>query len=353
MDLFINKSLISDKINANTGGSSGTPMSFYLHKGYTRPKEKAHFDWYWRKFGFVMDSRGLMARGASLKNNINFEYQSISNKLNVSCYSINQNNIKQVVNEINKFKPVYIHAYPSALKILVQEILDSELELSIKIELIFLGSEYLFEDDRVLFENFFKAKVVNWYGHSECLIHGGNCQIKNEYHFYPFYGYIELLDENNNLITQVGQQGRIIATGFDNKVMPLIRYDTGDIGTLGDCSLCKCGFEGITLSKIDGRDRDFIILSDKTKVSTTAFIFGQHFNEFSKIKELQLQQDEIGKIILRLRLGVGYTEKDEVAIMQKMLKSVNNKLKIEFDYVEHIPKTHRGKHRFLIQNIEA
>src|SRR5690606_36984109 len=84
--------------------------------------------------------------------------------------------------------------------------------------------------------------------------------------------------------------GRIIATGFDNSVMPFIRYDTGDLGILSQETNCKCGFIGKSLSKLEGRVQDYIILKDNTRISLTALYAGQHLEIFRKIRDIQIIQ---------------------------------------------------------------
>lgn len=352
-----NKSLfISEEkqrlLKANTGGSSGTPFEFYLEKGVSRPKEQAHFDWYWKQFGYKGGDPILMIRGESLSNNKLYEYQPIGNKLVISCYLINTSNINHVAKVINNFNPKFIHAYPSAVKSLTNYIATTHTKLNINVKALFLGSEGLFPEDRTFLESYYKAKVVNWYGHSERLVHAGNCLYSNEYHVYPFYGFLELLDEDNSPVKEPNKKGRIIATGFDNKAMPFIRYDTGDEAVLSHVTKCKCGFKGITLKEILGRGQDYIFLEDGSKVSLTAFIFGQHFSQFSLINELQLEQRKIGELFVRIVPNTEISSEHIQALQNKMETSVGRRLKVSIFLVPRIEKTKRGKHRFLIQNIE-
>jgi len=351
---FLNVKYRHRALQSNTGGSSGTPFTFYIEKGVTRPKEAAHFNWYWGRYGFHPGDKALVIRGKPLNNNVIYEFQTINNKLAVSCYNLNQNAIGLIHEQIQQFKPKFIHAYPSSLLTFTKELKNylDENQSDFQVQAIFLGSEYLFEEDKKYFEKFYQAKVVTWYGHSECLIHGAKCEFSGDYHFFPFYGYLELVDEQGNSVTKPGIEGRIIATGFDNKVMPLIRYDTGDIGVLSPRKECSCGFKGTSLSKIIGRGKDYIILKDKSKVTVTAFIFGQHFEEFNKIKEMQIVQNEPGRIILKIvplcvsNIGEFQTLKD------KLESSVNRGLlSVELKMVEIIEKTLRGKHKMLVQNI--
>lgn len=339
------------KLKANTGGSSGNPFEFYLEKGKSRPKEKAHFDWYWGQFGYKDGDKILMIRGESLPNNKLYEYEPIGNKLVISCYLVNDMNINEVLNRINKFKPKFIHAYPSALSNLLHILKKNGLKINKSIKAMFLGSEGLTDDNRRIFNEFFSAKVVNWYGHSERLVHAGNCPYSDNFHIFPFYGYAELVDYNGEEIIKPNVKGRIITTGFDNEVMPLIRYDTGDEAEYAKETSCKCGFKGKSFSKIHGRVQDYVYLSNKSKVSLTAFIFGQHFTEFSKIIEMQLEQHEYGKLTIRLKVTSDFQKSDIVSFQKKLESSVDNKITIKIELADFIPKTKRGKHQFLIQHI--
>lgn len=349
---FVNPLLTDKKLVTNTGGSSGSPFMFYLEKNVSRPKEKAHFDWYWGKFGYKPSDKVLMVRGMPLRKNQLFEYRALDNRLNISCYLLNKDNIEEVLKEINNFKPNIIHAYPSSLKILTSLLRPLCGKLDFKVTNVFLGSEYLPEGDREYFKKFYQANVVNWYGHTERLLHGGNCKYTDSYHFYPFYGYLELLDKHNNVITQPGKEGMIVATGFDNKVMPFIRYNTGDIGVLSDEIECKCGFKGPTLKSITGRGQDVILLSDNTEVSLTAFIFGQHLKEFEKIRALQIYQEKKGIIELRIVKNEDFSKNDERSISKTLLKSVDNKIEVKIKYFDELDKTVTGKHKFLISSLK-
>jgi len=339
------------KLKTNTGGSSGNPFEFYLEKGKSRPKEKAHFDWYWGQFGYNDGDKILMIRGESLPNNKLFEYEPIGNKLIISCYLVDDDNIAKVLYRINSFKPKFIHAYPSALSNILHILKNNGLKIQNSIEAIFLGSEGLIDNNRKIFNEFFNARIVHWYGHSERLIHAGNCPYSDNFHIFPFYGHVELVDDDDREIKAPHVKGRIIATGFDNKVMPLIRYDTGDEAEYAEEIFCKCGFKGKSFSSIHGRAQDYVYLDNKSKVSLTAFIFGQHFDEFSKIIEMQLEQHDYGKVLIRLRVANDFQKSNGISFKKKLESSVNNKIKIDIKIVDFIPKTIRGKHQFLLQQI--
>lgn len=338
-------------LRANTGGSSGTPMTFLIHKNRTRPKEYAHFNWFWHLYGYRPGDRMVMMRGKPLKDNRLFQYRAVKNCLNISCYEISARNIDAVLHEISRFKPAFVHAYPSAVQIFMKCCGNRPRHYLQTIKALFLGSEFLSSEDRSLIEKFFNAPVCSWYGHSECAVMGGNLPGSNQFAFFPFYGYIELLDDENQPVTVIGQSGRIIATSFDNDAQPFLRYDTGDRGTLGN----SYDFQGIklfTLDEIEGRGQDEIFLEDGRSVTLTAFIFGQHLPAFEKIKELQLEQFQPGKLQINLVPLNDFQPEDISQLISSLEQSVSNNIKINVNVVSHIEKTIRGKHRFLIQHVK-
>ncbi len=338
------------RLQVNTGGSSGTPLTFFVEKNVTRPKEKAHFDWFWGHWGYTPRSRILMLRGKPLANNALFEYQSIKNCLNISCYELTLENAPQVLREIKKFRPDFIHGYPSAVKVFTRCAGSEGQKYFSNLKALFLGSEFLSDTDRMMFEEYFSAPCCAWYGHTECALHGGTLPGHgSDLVFFPFYGYLELVDDNGNILTTPGSTGRIVATGFDNSAMPFIRYDTGDLGTWGGMTTvnnCPCP----VLTKIEGRAQDVIYLSDGSEISLTAFIFGQHLKEFDRIREMQLEQSQPGKLTLRLVPLQELSEADRHNIADFLDKSVSGRLQTTVEITSHIEKTWRGKHRFLIQH---
>lgn len=82
--------------------------------------------------------------------------------------------------------------------------------------------------------------MFGWYGHSEYQILAGECEYSNKLHVYPQYGYTELIPTGKKHIN--GKDiFEIVATGFNNYYMPILRYRTQDYATLADNQKCKCG----------------------------------------------------------------------------------------------------------------
>ena len=334
-----------------TGGSTGIPMGFYLENGVSSAKEWAFILTQWNRVGFKIGDRCVVLRGNVVESTSKgkfWEYDPVNKNLILSSYHLTDENMPKYIKKIREFKPDFIQAYPSAITILAKFMKEHNIDPFLSIKAILCGSENLYSWQRELLEDVFQCRVYSWYGHSEMAVLAGECERSTYYHIFPEYGIVELIGNNGKIVKEEGGIGEIIATGLNNFIFPFIRYKTMDLGVYTDKN-CECGREYPLLKRVEGRLQDLIVAKDKRLITLTALIFAQHFNAFSKIKEMQLFQEREGEIIVNIVKTENYSNKDEQEILQKMQRTVDNQLDITFNYVDEIPRTERGKYRFLIQ----
>ncbi|MDA3780395.1 MAG: hypothetical protein PF487_09300 [Bacteroidales bacterium] len=326
-----------------TGGSTGSPMGLYWHKGFTEAREQA-FLWYlWGIKGINEYDKFVVLRGAIPPGGRNYYYQR-KNKLLISAYQLNKENIPKIIKLIEKFKPSVIQGYPSALSILAKWMENNSYSIPYKLKVVLTSSENLLEFQEKLLIKVFGAQVYDLYGNTERTALINRCA-DNVYHINSFYGLVELV---NN-----GAEGEeIISTSFNNYAMPFIRYKTDDLVSVGNQNDCTCGSNMKTIKGIVGRNQDMIYTKNKSEVTLTALIFSQHFSAFSKIDKMQIEQNEIGKIIVKIKPfhDKQFQIEDEIEIINKMQKSCLGDIEIKIKYVDEIMLTNRGKYKFLIQN---
>lgn len=342
------------KLKMNTGGSTGSPLEFYIHKGITRPKEKAFLSIYFSLLGYERKYKAAVFRGDKVFGNNLYMYDPIKNDYIFSSYRINNFTISPIVESLNKIKPICLLGYPSVIYELANLIrINPKLKLDFKIKSIILASEKLFDFQIKLIEEVFHAKVYSYYGHSERLTLAYKCSTCDNYLVDSVYGYIELVDKNNKLIIESNQLGRVISTGFNNFVMPLIRYDTNDESSYANnfCIHCNKYSNTTILGGIEGRTGDYIIGSDGRKISITAIIFGQHLSEFKKITSFQLIQNMSGYVDFNIIGDKLLTLSEENNLIKKLGNSSDNTVSFQIKYVNELIKTSSGKFKYLIQNI--
>jgi phenylacetate-CoA ligase len=279
-----------------------------------------------------------------------WEYDPINKSLVLSSYHLTDENMPTYIEKIREFEPKFIQAYPSAITILAKFMKENNIEPFPSIKAILCGSENLYPSQRKLLEDVFKCRIYSWYGHTEQAVLAGECEHSTYYHIFPEYGIVELMGDDGKMVKKEGGIGEIVATGLNNFIFPFIRYKTMDLGVYTN-KKCECGREYPLLKRVEGRLQELIIAKDERLITLTALIFAQHFNAFSKIKEMQLVQEREGEIIVNIVKTENYSDKDEQEILKKMQRTVDNQLDITFNYVDEIPRTARGKYMFLIQKL--
>jgi phenylacetate-CoA ligase len=330
-----------NSIRANTGGSSGEPFSFLL------PKNQYYRAWaykadMWGRAGYKVGNAVLSLRGHQHKNKL-YEHQPIYNFYYVDSYQLNADNVYYLVSLIQKKNINFIHGYPSNIVRFI-ELLEEPSNLSIKG--ILPCSEKVDPQSKKIIKNAFKAKIQPSYEQSEMTILASYGENSDQYYFYPTYGYPELVTQEGQAIHSDNKKGKLIGTTFSNKIMPLIRYETGDeaIWTKGEeerLQNFKCAEE------IVGRVGEYII-TDEDKVSVTGLIYGQHLPIFDISNQIQLYQKN-SSIILFYVLN-GNTENEQIieATRKQLFESLNGGFDIKLMPIRKPFKTKSGKKKILL-----
>ncbi len=349
LDVFSNKILVGTKL-ITTGGSTGIPFGFYEQNGNALI-ERAFIENSWSHFypEVNRNTKRVVLRGDRRKNVVS--YDPIIGLI-LSSYDLNVTNVKLYLKKINRKKYKIFHGYPSAVYIMAKIMKDNNLRLEHNFEAIMLGSEPLFNFQQNLIEEVFKTNICHWYGHTEKAVFASNCLSENRFHVYPQYGLCEIV-KNNGENANVGEIGEIVGTSFWNYVTPFIRYRTMDYAKVGNEGCEKCGRNYKILDNIVGRSQDFVVNSDKEVITLTALVFAQHFEAFQNIEKMQLEQEVIGEVIVKVIPTYQFSLKDEKEIIKKMHDASNGKISILIKRVESLEKTIVGKHKFFEQKLDV
>jgi len=114
---------------------------------------------------------------------------------------------------------------------------------------------------------FFEAPVRDSYGMSEVGTIATQCEL-GAYHVEAERLWLEVVGDDGSLLPP-GGVGELVVTNLINRAMPLLRYRTGDIGTLGDTP-CPCGRPHRVLRLIEGREPGRITLPGGVTVGIRA-----------------------------------------------------------------------------------
>jgi len=344
-----------DRLRTCTGGSTSVPMTFYLHKRVTRAKEWAAFHALGRRHGTQGDGVILALRGRTVDVNGGrrfWSYDPVKRHLILSSDHLEPQFMPRYVSVLRRWRPKFIHAFPSALFPLLTWLREHDEEALLEqVDGVLLTSESVFEHHLRAFKSFFHCPVILQYGHSERVLFAHTLHDDERYHFWPHYGHFELLDANGAAVTTPGQAGEIVGTSLDNAVMPFVRYRTGDYAVLSERphpSMSGCP----VVERIEGRLQEFVVCRDHRLVTITT-LGSRHFAELDKCLRIQFEQREAGRLLLKVMPLQPLSDSDRARLARAVTDKTQGGCTVEVVEVESVPTTSRGKQRLLVQHLDV
>lgn len=335
-----------------TGGTSGRQFGIYIERRSYPKREIPFVDSIWGRVGYIRNkSRIAQLRNQVLEEGRLWEKNRRNHFLVLDSYHLTDKNIGTLLQVLKVKQIEYLHTYPSSALILCDYIKRKGIDFTGSLKAALVSSENIYPGQKETIEKYLKCRCFTFYGHTECAALAGWCEVSDKYHIQSEYGYLELVDNVGNVITEPNVIGEIVCTGFDHFAMPFIRYRTGDYSSYSKEQDCQCGRHYKLLNEIKGRwTQEMFICKDYNRIPMTAI--NMHSNIFKNVINYQFQQDKPGECILRIVKNEFYLDTEEKIILQELGKKFDNLMQIKIVYVSDIDRTTRGKQQFIIQNIK-
>jgi phenylacetate-CoA ligase len=262
-------------------------------------------------------------------------------ELILSTYHLSPDTAEQYAAVMGKYGVVALVGYPSAVYLLAKTCLDSGINL--KLKSVMTSSETLTESARATISRAFDCRVFDFYGGAErvCYIH--TCE-HGTYHVVPEYGLTELIPASDG----DDRVCRVVSTGFWNRAMPFIRYDTGDT-VVKSSRTCPCGRAFPVVESITGRQIDVIKTPSGRQFGAailTHLLYGTNH-----IMESQIIQDALDHITIEYVPASGFGENDLSSFRGLIVKHLPSELKVDLKQVQAVKRTASGKIRPVVSCI--
>lgn len=208
------------KIHA-TSGSTGEKLRFLLPKELLEKKNTAFMYRCYSLFGVHPKDKRVTIGGRKFTNKRPFfAYNYFENQLLLSSHHLNRENLIEYLDEMNKFKPVFLQGHPSAILVLAKFILSANFKLKADLKAISTTGETLFREDKTIIEKAFNTSVYQQYGSGENCFSAQELPEEEGYLVNFEHGYIELIGNS--------EYKEVVVTSLQNNVMPFVRYKIGD-----------------------------------------------------------------------------------------------------------------------------
>ena len=335
-----------------TGGTSGNQLRFHLDD-HSQSMETGFMHRQWKRVNYKPRDKKAVFRGVSfdnLKPKVFWQENPIYNEIQFSPFHMSDTNLESYLIEFIRYQPRFVHGYPSAVEIFADYILrNDKTKLLPKVQAVLLGSEGTTNQQRRIIERGLGARVFSWYGLSERVALGGECEKNSSYHLMPDYGYVEIIKEDGSPCYEEGDEGEIIGTNLFNFSMPFIRYKTGDWAKRLPYK-CECGRNWDRITEVKGRwKKEFVVGLTGAKISTAAL--NMHGDLFNSVQRFQYFQDKPGEMVIKIIPKKEFSSDSQDLIESAYKKKVGDELQVKIRIVDDIPLTKRGKVKMLDSRI--
>lgn len=341
---------ISNKFDRNqlksviTSGSTGTPFKIFQDKGKLL-RNTSDTIYYARLAGYKIGQRLYYLK---IWNEINRKgpfTRFMQNIIPIDVTNQSDTFFKDFVQELQEDKnDKSFLGYVSAFERLCKYLEKTDIKnVSSNVKSVVTMSEMLDKRTKRMIEKYFDCEVIARYSNVENGILAQQLRGKGEnYYLNTASYYFELIDINSNSPVSLGKPGRIVVTDLFNYGMPIIRYDTGDIGVLDEDDTGKK-----VLSKIEGRKMDMVYNTDGKLVSS--FVITNNMWKYSEIKQYQFIQESNKSYCFKLNLEKEFNREKELIDEFKKYFGLDAEIRVE--YVTGIPLLSSGKRKKVVNRM--
>lgn len=328
----------SRRILDRTSGSSGVPLAFYRDRT-SRDSVLAGFLLFNAWAGIRPGDRTVHI-GAPPTFRLNSRLSAaLRGHTDVSVFDLNDRHAGAILARLVRIGPDLIEGFASSLFVLAQTALRSGVRPSPRA--VVMTSDTLPAAEPL--RQAFGCPVFNRYGNREiCGALAQGCGQGTGLHVNTELCVLEVVDERGRPVP-AGGKGRILVTDLSNRVMPLLRLDTGDEAEAGGS--CSCGRGFPLIGGIEGRVSEFLVSPRNLRISPAAlghylFVVRPYA---AQILKFQAEQSRVERVVFRFVPLGPRRESLREALGRDLRAFLGGDIEVEVEWVDDIPAEPSGK----------
>lgn len=336
----------SQRIPAITSGSTGTPFETFQSED-KRSRNTADTLYFASLAGYTLGNKLYYLKIWSEYNKKSNLLQKLQNVVPVDVLNLKRN-VTRVIDELNtNSSPVSLIGYVSAFETLCKSLdVNNTISPHIKVNSIITMSESLNDYTKISAQKYFGCPVLSRYSNIENgIIAQQTLTSVNDFVINKASYFVEVLDLTEDRPVAEGNLGRIVVTDYFNRVMPLIRYDTGDLGVLEKKMIG--GTRQLVFSGIEGRKLDQIY-NTKGELISSYIVYKNMWN-YTEIEQYQLVQKDLRKYVFKISVEGEF--KREKELIREFKSYLGDDADFSVEYVKEIPLLQSGKRKKVVNEM--
>ena len=333
-------------ISMSTSGSTGTPFTCWQDRN-KKKHVNAETLFYNGKTGFTIGRRIIYLRSVVAETQKTNIQQFAENIYLLDCTDLSDQGIEEKLDFIRKYTKncsAMMMGYSSTLDAFRKYFEKKGYDRAKGCHLygIIGGSTMLYDETRDSMEKAFGCRCYSRYANEENGFLGQDDKDNNIFLMNRADYYTEVLKMNSDEPAQIGEIGRIVITDLWNYAMPMIRYDTGDVGAW----VKHQGAERMAIGNFGGRSIDMIYNAKGEIVSPHSISTAMW--AYKNVKQYQFAQIDKKQYEMRLNVVNAINEEELIANLKKV---VGQEAIISLKYYDEIPVLASGKRRYIVNEM--
>jgi phenylacetate-CoA ligase len=336
----------ADLIRNQTGGSTGTPITFFL-SGDRKCSRAAATVRHNRWAGYDVGDKAAVIWGAPRDRPADgwrdrLRGAVLREPLWLDAGCLTEERMHEFHRELHRFRPRVVQAYARAA-VLFARFLRARGLPACRPHSLITSAEVLEPEDRALLEQTFGCPVFNRYGCREVSVVASECPEHSGLHVMAEGLYLEI--ETANGPAAPGEMGAVLVTDLLNGAMPLIRYRIGDLACWAEGD-CPCGRGLPRLGRVSGRVTDFLVGADGRLVSGV-FLATYVVAQRPSLGQVQIVQRRAGAVRYRVRPGRDFDPSaDGAYLREETRRHLGAGAEVEWEAVDELRSEPSGKFLF-------
>lgn len=242
----------------------------------------------------------------------------------------------ELISALSRLNHLAIRITPSELHWFAGELRERNVHLPV---LFFSVTGQLLEPGvRTFVQNYFNCPVLVHYGAQEMGPLSIECaEHLDHYHLFQERVIAEVLDDEDNSLPP-GSAGNLTITVLDNTVMPLIRYQPGDLAILHTNLRCSCRNQA-PLLEIRSRSTDILKLSKGEILPIRRILRSFGVEPFvSNVKRFQVRQEKLDEVLVLIVPRKPFLPKVLSDLQEQLYNFYEGKIAVRIKVVDEIIK---------------
>jgi len=324
----------------SSGGSTGSPVTVLVDMNRMGISEAGRLRaqrWY----GVEPGSREIVLWGSPIEITRQDRVRQIRdwclNSRLLSAFDMGEKALERHLAAIYRHRPAKIYGYASSLYLLAGYMERQQALSPPRLKAVFTTAEPLFDFQRKTIEAALNCPVGIEYGCRDGGLVALECP-EGGLHILAEGMYVEILDPDAD------GRGEIVLTNLESQAFPIIRYRTGDIGSL-DPSPCHCGRGLPKLRGVEGRRTDFLVTPGGRVLHALSAIY--ILREIPGVRDFRIVQEALDRLVVHLspRQSIGKTE--EASLRAQFAAVFGSDMHVKIVRADTLPRTASGKFRYV------